>query len=106
MDREERLRRKRQYRARWNRETAEGAEAGTRRARERCWCAMMSTEQRQILLQWRYHSESIAESQPLEIPSVDDRFVVREFYNHLYGLSMVKCTLLYDACVNYAMQES
>ena len=73
-------------------------------------CAMMSTEQRQMLLQWRRDTESIAENQPFKIPSVDDRFVVSkvtEFYNHLYGFSMVKCTLLYyDACVNYAMQES
>ena len=70
----------------------------------------MSTGQRQML-QWRrearHHTESIAENQPLEITSVDDPFVVSkvtEFYNHLYGLSMVKCTLLYyDACVNYAV---
>ena len=67
-----------------------------------------------MLLQQRreatHRTESIAENQPLEIPSVDDPFVVSkvtEFYNHLYGFSMVKCTLLYyDACVNYAMQES
>ena len=34
----------------------------------------------------------------LKIPSVDDPFVVSkvtEFYNHLYGLSMVKCTQPY-----------
>ena len=72
---------------------------------------MISTGQRQMLLQWRrearHHTESIAENQPLEIQSVDDPFVVSkvtEFYNHLYWLSMVKCTLLYyDACVNYAI---
>ena len=41
---------------------------------------MMSREQRQMLLQWRrearHCTESIAENQPLEIPSVDDPFVV------------------------------
>ena len=100
MDREERLRRE-QYCGRRNRETAEEREQRleARRARERRQCAMMSTEQQQMLLQWRrearYCTESIAENQPLEIPSVDDPFVVTEFYNHLYGLSMVKCTLLY-----------
>ena len=48
---------------------------------------------------YRHCTESIAENQPLEIPSVNDPFViskVTEFYNHLYGLSMVECTLLYS----------
>ena len=31
----------------------ERGELEARRARERCWRAMMSTEQRQMLLQWR-----------------------------------------------------
>ena len=62
---------------------------------------MMSTKQRQMLLQRRrearHRTELIVENQPLEIPSVDDCFavsIVTKFYNHLYGLSMVKCTLL------------
>ena len=63
-----------------------------------------------MLLQWRREARHRTENQPLEITSVDNLFVVSkvtEFYNHLYGLSMVKCTLLYyDACVNYAVQES
>ena len=80
MDREERLRRRReQYRARRNRKCRrERLEA--RRAHEGCRCAMMSTEQQQMLLQWRrearHRTELIPENQPLEIPSVDDPFVV------------------------------
>ena len=58
MDGLERLRRRReQYRVRLSRETAEEREREqrleARRARERCRRAMMSTEQRQMLLQWR-----------------------------------------------------
>ena len=57
----------------------EREKAEVRRARERR--AMMSTKQRQMLLQRireaRHHTESIEENQPLEIPSVDDRFVVK-----------------------------
>ena len=38
-----------------------------------------------MLLHWRrearHHIESIAESQPLEIPSVDDPFVVSKLQN-------------------------
>ena len=58
---------------------------------------MISTEHRQMLLQQRREAtHHIAENQPLEVPSVDDPFVVSkvtEFYNHLYGLSMVKCSI-------------
>ena len=71
------------------------AEKLQERERERCRRAMMSTEQRQMLLQRRrearHRTESIAENQPLEIPSVDSPFVVSKvtkFYNHLYGLCM------------------
>ena len=53
IEREERLRRREQYRARRNRETAEERESRleARRACERCQNAMMLTEQLQILLQ-------------------------------------------------------
>ena len=63
MEREDRLRRRReQYHARINRKTAEERELRleARRSRERCHCAVMSTEwrpqQRQMLLQWRRKS--------------------------------------------------
>ena len=53
MEIEERLRRREQYHARRNRETAKERESRleARRARERCQNAMMLTEQQQILLQ-------------------------------------------------------
>ena len=54
MDREERLRRRReQFHARWNRETAEERKLKleARRACERCQCTLVSTEQWQMLLQ-------------------------------------------------------
>ena len=76
MDREERLRRRRE-------QYHDGTELQKLQKREsrgwkegehvRCRRAMMSTEQRQMLLQWRrearHRTESIAENQPLEIPS-------------------------------------
>ena len=103
MEREKRLgKRREQYHARRNRETAEEIESRleVRRACERHQHPMMLIEQRQILLQWkrqaRNHSEPIAVHQPHcnKILSPDDPFVISkmsEFYNHLNGLSMMKC---------------
>ena len=84
MEREERLRRRReQYCARRNREMIEERESRLQaRAREGRQCSMMSTEQRKMLLQRRrearccsYISELVVE-QPIlsgnEIPSFDD----------------------------------
>ena len=63
---------KRQYRARQNRNCRREQRLEARRPRERRRRALMSTEQRQMLLQQReakHRTESIAENQPLEIPS-------------------------------------
>ena len=66
-------------------ETAEEREQRleARRARKRCQRAMMSTEQRQMLLQRRrearHRTESIAENQPLEIPSFVHVIVICRF---------------------------
>ena len=113
MDREERLRRRReQYRVRRSRETAEEREQRleARRVRERRQRAMISTEHRQMLLQQRREARHrIAENQPLEIPSVDDPFVVSkvtEFYNHLYGLSMVKCSICSEQFPNIQVNSA
>ena len=75
-------RKREQYRARRNRrklQKEQRLEARRARHSERRRRTMMSTEQRQILLQWRrearHRTESIAENQPLEIPSVEDGFL-------------------------------
>ena len=94
---------------------------------------MMSTEQRQMLLQQRrqarHCTESIAENQPFEIPSfcTRDRDLQISVKANLSmtksNVSVYYCILLIvysftlytvktesettiDACVNYAMQES
>ena len=96
MDREEKLRRRDNIVL----DVTEKLQKGESRGWKQVEHMRVSTEQRQMLLQRRrearHRTESIAKNQPLEIPSVDDPVVVSkvtEFYNHLYGLSMVKCTL-------------
>ena len=63
---------------------------------------MMSTEQREILLQRRREARNRSEPTPEsptrsnEILSPDDPFVISkmsQFYNHLNGLSMMKCSV-------------
>ena len=92
MEREERLRRRReQYRARRDRETAEERESRleARRARERRRRAMMSTEQREILLQRRREARNRSEPTPEspthsnEILSPNDPFVISKMSQFL-----------------------
>ena len=83
MDREERLRRRReQYRVRWNRNCRREQRLEARRACERCRHAMMSTEQYKCCCSGEgklQRTESIAENQPLEISSFVHVIVICRF---------------------------
>ena len=72
--------------------------------------AVMSTQQPQMLLQQtkvRLQSENVVGSRPrcTKVPSPDDPFVV-EFYNHLYGLSMVNCSIYSEEFPNIQVNSA
>ena len=99
MDREERLRRRRErYRIARERETPEQREERLRRNREymRRRRAAMTPEQRQTERRRNSHQDSTRLPTREEPPSFDDPGVVRkmtEFHNDLLGLQASRCTV-------------